>query len=159
MKNIIALALLSAFFFGCSPTKLKPTKRVMLIDVFDFREYSESGFFISRGEYKFGVYDPVGEISIYVVPAKTLKEEVVEYEIGVLIGKNRIGYETKTKLVTEKISREELLKMLADKARELGADAIVNLLFTEGSQRIAKGLWTSETDSYFTVSGFAIKRK
>ena len=155
MKNIIVLALFSLCFLGCSQ---KPTKREVITYVFDFREHTKSGFFISPTPY-IGLFDPVGEINIRVYPAKTVRNDVSEYEVGVLFGKSRTGTESNTTYITEKITPDELLNILVDEAKALGADGIVNVSIRDETATRASGGKVITEFLYYKLSGFAIKRK
>ena len=149
MKRVVFSTVIAvvSFFSACSP---KLTKRETYPYVFDFREYTQSGFFLSPSPYV-GTFDPVGEIIIYVLPAKVKNTEIHDYEIGTLFGKPKAGSEFKTTIISEKISKDELLTILVEEAKSLGADGIVNLSISDGTRII-------EGKSYYILSGFAIKR-
>jgi uncharacterized protein YbjQ (UPF0145 family) len=144
MKKIIVFILVSIFVFGCAP---KPTKRVVKTYVFDFREYSNSGFFISSTPY-IGMFDPIGEIVIHVYPAKdvtTINPERFE-------GDNTV-------VVEETISPNELLDILVKEAKVLGADGIVNMSISDETHNYVHNGNVKTIFWRYRLSGFAIKRK
>lgn len=163
MKNLIILSLSSFLCFGCS-TKLIPTERKVYTYVFDFRDYNKEGFFISTTPY-IGLYDPLGEINIHVYPAKEVVEKggvFTEIEIGVLFGKpqKQDVYEPKTeKLITEIISTDELLRIIVDEAKKLGADGLVNASIKDESYSYFVDGNIRTEFLYYKLSGLAIKRK
>jgi len=138
-----AVVVSTVFVSSCStPRKLVPTQRVVDATVLDFRRYNEAGFFISSTPYV-GLYDPLGQIEITVLPAKSVKTVSVEPE------KNRYSSATaRTEYVyeNEEITTDELLDIIVGKAKELGANGIVSV------RRV-------ERDSYYYISGLAILRK
>jgi len=159
MKKIIVLTFTFLLCFGCSP-KI-PTTREVITHLFDFRKYSEAGFFISRTPY-IGLFDPIGEMVVYVIPARNIEAEINEFEIGVLFGQPRTGQESITVLAIENITREELLYIFVNEAKALGADGIVDILIgneTRIIRTVPGTIWRRETVVFYILSGFAIKRK
>ena len=146
MKNLafyaVAVSTLAVFIPSCSTPKLSPTQRVVVTTVLDFRQYNEEGFFVSSTPYV-GLYDPVGQITVAILPAKSVKMVSVEPE------KNRYSSVTvRTEYVYENeiIATDELLEIIVSEAKKLGADGIVSVRL-------------DETGSYHYLTGLAIKRK
>lgn len=119
MKKIIYLFLL---FCGCSTTNC-PTDRRVVTHLYDFREYAENDFFISTGEYH-GKFMVLADIDIDIRPAtiETRKKETDNVSYG--------EYDV-SECKTEEITGDEIIRMMHDKAREMGADGITNLRINE----------------------------
>jgi hypothetical protein len=115
--------------------------------MFDFREHAKNGFFISSTPY-IGNFDPVGEITVHVIPAQNA-DKVTSAVDGMPV----------IKYAEEEINYQELLDIIVDKAKSVEADALVNLNFSkEKGQRITEGK-TTYIATVHILKGFAIKRR
>ena len=88
-------------------------------------------------------YEAIGELEIYVLPAK-IEKEIKPFEYS-----NAVEY-----IITqEDISDQELADIAVEKARETGANALVN--FKIGKFPVSH----NSSDIFYIVTGFCIKRK
>jgi uncharacterized protein YbjQ (UPF0145 family) len=137
----LMITLITVFFFGCSvhTTNERITKEY----VYNFKKYTEEGFFISPDPYP-NEFKPLGLITIHIYPGKkkqTKKEEGFgggEYEV----------------YIEESISPYECLDNLVKKAKDMGANGLSNFNFE------VNWIYDNRTDiseKVYIVSGFAIK--
>lgn len=140
MKKILFFAVALLAMTACGGPKL--TTRIVTSSLLDYRGYAESGFLVSPYAYTFE-YDAIGEIEIYVLPANVKKDIESQYTEG----------RTYTVIAQEDISNQELADIAVEKAKETGADALVNFKIEQAPVSIGS------SDIYYTVSGFCIKRK
>jgi len=132
---------------------LYPTERKIITSVLDFRKYNDEGFFITKDKY-YGEYNPLGDISIIISPAKRLARYHIQGDNYDTQGLNYIRI-----LVTENIDSNELLEILVNEAKTLGADALVELsIKSQYQEKIVDGKSNIEI-LYHDLSGLAIKRK
>jgi len=138
---IVVTSTLVVSISSCSP-RLSPTERVVISTVLDFRKYNAEGFFISSTPYM-GLYDPLGQIRIGIIPAKTVKVTTIDPV------RNRYSSATTTttyEYENEEIVTDELLAIIVSEAKKLGADGVVNVTI-------------SRSESYHYLTGLAIKRR
>ena len=140
MKKILFFAVALLAITACGGPKL--TTRIVTSSLLDYRGYAESGFLVSPYAYT-SEYDAIGEIEIYVLPANVKKDVESQYTEG----------RTYTVIAQEDISNQELADIAVEKAKETGADALVNFKIAQTPVSIGS------SDIYYTVSGFCIKRK
>ena len=147
MKKLVFILLISIFLPSCAK-KLYPVERKAVTAVIDFRKYNAEGFFISSTPYV-GLYDPLGKINIAVFPAKKVKPASV-------LSMYTDVYEK------EVISYNELLEILVNEAKKLGADGLVNMSIDEENYKYISDTknGTIKTEFlYYSLNGLAIKRK
>ncbi|MGQ8336153.1 hypothetical protein ACUNWD_06340 [Sunxiuqinia sp. A32] len=149
MKKIFYVIILS-LLVGCA---VMPRPREVLHFNYDFREYSEQGFFISPNPY-IGEYKPLGLIKIEVFPGqvKELNNESENKLDTPYISKNSTFY------VDEEIRTDELLDILVKQAKNMGANGIVNFkAYEDFIVSFHKGVKYSRFEKY-RLEGFAIFR-
>jgi hypothetical protein len=151
MKSLFLAALL--LFSLCSCVTMAPMERRVITDVYDFRPYSEKGFYITPNPY-FGEFDPIGQIYISIFPGR--KEITTKNEKG------GFGEETETtSMRTETISSEEMMELIYKKAIDLKANGISNFKM----QYVYSTLYDAASHTqlkildHYELEGFAIKRK
>lgn len=144
MKKLIILAVI-ALASSCSI--IRPTAREVVTYFADYREYAAEGFLISPNPYTED-FESIGEIEIVITPAiKQYPEEGQPYDY-------RGEY-----LDYESIEYNEIVRIAVEKAKEKGADALVNFAISQTpiSQSDADGI---RVDGFvYHVKGFCIKRK
>lgn len=155
MKKILFIPAFLIIVSSCSvSSKLTPRDRIVLESYYDYSEFAKSGFLISPDPYQ-GEFEPCGEISIDIYPAKIIKK-----------GKDKFNpamntYESNSYLTEEDISSQELLKIIVEKAKDSGADALTNFR----AKAIKDSYYNAtihqyiEYFSHYELTGFAIKRK
>lgn len=127
----------------------------------DFRPYTEAGFFISPNPYT-GVYSPVGDLLVKVVPAvypKDKKSMIVNtkggsYDDGIYSRPAESDYDTKT--ITEEISPSELLDIAVGEALKLGANGISNFRCSAIYDTIIDRNGSHKKFSHYEISGLCI---
>ena len=134
-------------FPSCAP-KILPTDRKVITRVLDFRKFNEEGFFISTTPY-IGLYDPTGEIRLTIYPATSVEKGFA----------SELASYTTIFLKNEDITTYDLLKIIVDEAKKLGADGIVNTRIDEEMRDIMKGKVKIGELAYFRLTALAIKRK
>jgi len=149
---IVATFAICIILQSCSP-KLMP--RTVTISFFDFRKFTNEGFFLSPDPYT-GEFTPCGELLIIVHPADIKYSDINKgknLDDAVYSSPNSIGGVTK-----EDISSEELLEMIVAKAKSVGANGIANfkclsISYTNYIQGSPHTYF-----SHYEICGFAIKR-
>lgn len=134
MKTIIFALLSIALFTGCATRE-----RIVLPYYVDFSEYTKAGFYVSPDAYP-GKFEPIGMIEVVVYP-----------------GTKKIDGFTKDEPITE----DELLKMAVEKAKEKGADGLVDYsaIYAPFEYQVKKGSTVVIYKSRYVVRGLAIKRQ
>jgi hypothetical protein len=153
MKKILIIAVI-ALFTACSTFKVTDSARdrKVFVSFFDFSKYSKAGFFISLNPYP-GNFDPIGMIQVNIYPARVKKTiESKEDENGFMTKE----YEVFT---DEVIKPDELLDLICNKAKELGADGLVNFDDIEDYETHITQIGSYKTFRCHILKGFAIKRK
>lgn len=149
MKKIITLAALALIVASCA---VASHPRVTETSFTDYRPYTSAGFFLSPDAYP-GEHDVLGEITIRIVPellprGRVLERQARDFGDGVY---NQAS--TMPKYITEDITTADMLDAAVKKAKEVGADGLVNLRYD---------IVTSEdvlNPKTYIVSGLAIRRK
>lgn len=142
MKKSLFFAIALLAMTACGGPKKVITSRIVESLLLDYREYAEQGFLVSPYEYT-SDYEAIGEIKVYVEPANVEKEFESQYT----------GGRTYIAIAQEDITLQELADIAVEKAKETGADALVNFRIEK------KPLRGSSFDVYYTITGFCIKRK
>ena len=130
--TLLLLPLVALFMTSCA-TAYKEVERKVYTSFSDYRKYAEEGFLISPSPYTYN-FDSVGELEITVYPAKTKKKqsnEVFEFYNEEVIEKEEIEY-------------NELVAIAVAKAKEKGADGIVNFLITTECTATTYNLYTKK---------------
>ena len=140
MKKILLFIIAAAMLVSCGGPKL--TSRVVTSSLLDFRGYAEQGFLVSPYAYT-SDYEAIGELEVYVLPAN-VKKEIKPFDYSNTV---------EVRIAQEDISNQELADIAVEKAKETGADALVNFKIVQTPVSIGS------SDIYYTVSGFCIKRK
>lgn len=148
MKKLIIIALgVTLLSMASCSVPLQTTQRIEVVDFLDFRSYSESGFLLTPDPYT-GEYHSLGQLELTVFPSTSYKKEKVgRYLVPMPSYKQ------------EYISRSELTGMAVEKAKELGADGLVDFKISE-----IHGLGTTDKDGRakadmaYKVTGLCIKR-
>jgi len=155
LSTLLGLILIIIVNYSCSTTRNLAQRQV---NVFysDYSKYAKEGFMITPDMYT-GKYEACGEISIDVFPGELLKEEVDKRDEKEAI----YSPSTNKYIVKENISNDELIKMAVDKAKEVGANALVNFKCLNVSYTYYSTTLNMVVTSFshFEVSGFAIKRQ
>jgi hypothetical protein len=151
MKKILILLFTSFIAFSCS---LKLMPREVRTAFFDYRHYANEGFFISPDPYT-GEFTPCGELLISIVPGDVKVSGKQVYDPASQM------YSTFDDVRKEDISSKELLDIAVKKAKEVGADGLVNFkCLVVNSSYYNPGLKQVITFlSHYEISGYAIKRK
>ena len=129
MRNILIFTstLFILILFSCAPQK-----SLMTFEICDYKKYNDAGFFISPDAYN-GKYKPLGQIYL------TIKPSSIE------------DPDNKMHLILEEFSNEQILALLTNKAKEMGANGLVDFKITRNYY------WISKTIKSYNVSGFAVK--
>lgn len=134
---------------SCSPRLMPREVNTMF---FDYRQHAAEGFFISPDPYT-GSFTPCGELIVTIKPGDVVKARQV-YDPGTQ------GYEMVKDIHRESINPEELLDIAVKKAKELGANGLVNfeclVINTTLYNPVLKNIQT--VFSHYEISGYAIKR-
>lgn len=155
-KLILIIPLFIVLFASCSPStyKLKPSERKIYESYLDYSKYALDGFLISPNNYP-DKFESCGEIKITIYPAEKIVKGKTVYS------SSDNTYTQEETLEKEKIEVDEMLKIIVDKAKSKGGDALVNFRF-----RSVYNEYYSEFQKryieYFTryeLEGFVIKRK
>lgn len=155
MKKLLFIILITLLLpVSCATSKLIPRDRIVYESYYDYSEFAKNGFLISPDPYQ-GEFQPCGEISIDVYPAKIIKKGKDKFDPSMNT------YESNEYLIEEEISGQELLKIIVEKAKTTGADALTNF-----RARAVKNSYYNTTIhqyieyfSHYELTGFAIKRK
>lgn len=151
MKRIIILLIAtSALLSGCMSYPL--AQRQIDTVVYDYRPFENQGFLITPTMYT-GQYKSVGEIEVRVFPADVIGKSKQVYDGAAN------SYYTTSIIEKEKIESNELLQIIVNKAKDLGADALVNFKGVKVYNSYYNGSVLIRTFSYYELSGFAIKRQ
>ena len=150
MKRIIYLLIATAALLsGCKSYPL--AQRQIDTVVYDYRPFENEGFLITPTMYA-GQYKSVGEIEVRVFPADVIAKSKQMYD-GVAN-----AYYTTSFIDKEEIESSELLQIIVNKAKDLGADALVNFKGIKVYNSYYNGTVLIRTFSYYELSGFAIRR-
>jgi hypothetical protein len=166
MKKLVIIAIAIVILFSSCAPKLMSVERRVYPYVMDLRQYSQEGFFVSPTDY-IGLFEPIADITMEVFPSE--KDEIVKVYIT---WKGDIPYSEELerkygkpqeikKRIKERISSEELLKIIVDYAKNMGADALVNVkIHRETYTYTTPAMGRPETEIlWYECHGFAIKRK
>ena len=117
--------------------------RIVSVGFADFRPYISSGFWISPDPYV-GKFEPIGELSIRIIPAIQRSTE-------------GDGVYSSTVYFPETIDSAELLELAFKEGKERGANGIANYKTQiETRTEVSRGISTTTVEAYI-VSGFLIK--
>lgn len=142
MKRLLLAIAVAVLAASCST--MNPTKRVVLTSFSDYRPYAEAGFLISPSSYTYA-FESVGEIDIFITPAKVVVDKPSMYNGAVM---KVLDY--------EEIEYAEMVEMAVNQAKEKGADALVNFSISKGRTEAQPGI---PSQPYYHIKGFCIKRK
>ena len=133
MKKLVFVVALMAALVSCAPKELARKTNLYVSDV---SKYEKDGFLISPFDYS-GQYYSVAFLEVVILPGQKYVETKNYYN-------NDINdYKV---LLVEPVTYDMLLDTLVNKAKILGADALIGTTFNY--------------DIYgYKASGFAIKRK
>ncbi len=153
MRKLVLALFLILLISGCSP---KLAQRIVDVNFFDFRPYTENVFFLSPDPFT-GKFTPCGELYIRVSPADMVSQgnrQPVKKIEDALYSKRSFPGE----IYKEVISADELLKIVVDEAKKVGANGIANLKCTVSSNiyNSTTREYASRTE-YYEIRGFAIK--
>ena len=151
MKKLSLLLVFAALIMqSCSP-KLMP--REVRTAFFDYRKHADEGFFLSPDPYT-GAFTPCGEVFITIKPGDVKGPAKMVYDPG------SQSYVTESQIRREEISSEELLLIAVNKAKEFGANGLVNFkCLVVNSTYYNPALKSVQTIfSHYEISGYAIKR-
>ena len=126
--------------FSCTTIEHIPAERN--VAGFDFREFTEKGFFFSPNEYKKD-FEPKGLLNFTFFPEANFKFNGNPYKEWVI----------------EPVKFEDIVRMIYDQAIEFGADAVVQLKITPELKTQSLNRHADVIVSGFTVECFLIKRK
>ena len=149
MKKILLLTITSFVLFGCS--SLRPPA-MLLSTSLDFAEYQKEGFFITESNSVNFDYTPIGSVSgINVAGYKMAGTTLKVYSDDVFRTENKSFVQTTSEFIpaTQKAVLAEMVK----KAKEIGANSIINLNIKYFSHSDGK---TSRAG--YEGSGMAIKK-
>lgn len=119
LSTLFGLILIIIVNYSCS-TSRQLAQRQVNVFYSDYSKYAKEGFMITPDMYT-GNYEACGELSIEVYPGESLQKETNTGDRESVYEQSTFQY-----VVKEKVSGEELLKMAVDKAKEVGANALVN---------------------------------
>lgn len=150
-KHFLLLVFIALFVQSCSPIFMP---REVRTSFFDYRKYSNEGFFLSPDSYP-GEFTPCGELFITIKPGDVKGPDKMVYDPG------SQSYVSQSQIRREEISSDELLSIAVKKAKEIGADGLVNFkCHVINSTYYNPALRSVQTIfSHYEISGFAIKRK
>ena len=148
-KSIYFSALI--FLISCSGIKVQPHSEILI--GYDFSEFTKEGFMFTPIEY-IDPYESIGIVTIYVDPEIT--REPSKYTKSTY--KNYFKYHN---FFIEKVTPDEALRAMKEKAVEMGADALT-IITIETLERpdINQPNDRKAVEKYsYKISGFAIKRR
>lgn len=162
MKKLLPIVMVSLLLSSCT-FSFYPRSYEENVSYYDFNRYNSEGFFISVDSYN-GSYTPVGYLDITVCPgdsvigAESKGKLIKEYPLIKVDENTEARSVTGKGMVTRKISSDLLLSILVKKAKEKGANGLVDFKVKEFSTfRYVYGLKIVNLD-YYQLSGLAIKR-
>jgi uncharacterized protein YbjQ (UPF0145 family) len=123
MKKILPLAAIICIMLSCS--YLRPPA-ILLSNSLDYSEYQKDGFFITESNSVNFDYKPIGSVSgINVAGYKMRGITLKVYSDDVFRTENKASIQTTSEFVpaTQKAVLAEMVK----KAKEIGANSIINL--------------------------------
>ncbi len=155
MKNLIVLAVMAVFLFGCSVHK---TPYVSTAVVLDYSEYTNKGFFLSESNSVSFDYKALGSVSavstggyevLSTTERKNMQDDVYtsqEPSKSVKYGKYKAA------------SSKDALSSLCNKAMEIGANGVINI-----STSYIPGTYDSKTGALlsgnsYVITGMAIRK-
>lgn len=145
MRYLTSVLLLVLLLVGCQPTEESRRShydRETEFYGFDFTEYADQGFLITPYQYD-GEYESVGILRVVIWPEmtriaeKTMGDRVTEY----------------SDWRAEEIQMDTAVDSLYDRAREMGADAIIDFQAERITEDINEGVRVG-----VEARGFAIDR-
>lgn len=153
-KFILIIPLFIVLLSSCSTTKkLVPRERIIHTFYFDFSQYAKEGFLISPNSYV-GEFESCGVLELEVIPEKKVTKGKTVYS------SSDNSYTQEEYLIEEKITGEELLKLIVEKAKLKGGNAIVNFKMSSTSyDTYSPEAQDILTTKFYSVEGFVIKRK
>lgn len=143
-----AIIILIAVLSLASCASIKPASRIVSTAFVDFRKFTESGFMITPNEY-YGEHETIGEIRMEVVPA--MVETYPELK------KNNKDGMPKPVVGIELLTFQEVAGLAVERAKLLGADAIVNFKLVK-EDREPLVLERNKSIIKYVVYGLCIKR-
>ncbi|MPM33639.1 hypothetical protein SDC9_80216 [bioreactor metagenome] len=154
MKKLILIIPLFIILFSSCSNKLIPTERKVFEGYFDYSKYAAEGFLISPNSYV-GTFEPCGELQMVIFPAEKIVKGKTVYS------SSDNSYSQEESLVTENIDYDELLKLIVDKAKLKGGNALVNIRFRNVYNNYYSEALKVYVKSFlcYEIEGFVIKRK
>lgn len=140
---IAGFSCIAVSFVGCTSIKYIPKSTT--IGVLNFKKYVDKGFLFTPHEYK-GDYESIGLLSITVTPQAKLKTV-------------KTAKDTTRVWSVDTVKSDEVLDILYEKAKGMGADAIIDFVIKEVVNIYNEYGSHPVTIFGFTAIGFAIKRK
>lgn len=147
MKSIIISYSILLLFLLLSCSTTTQTSKQVFTYVYDFRKYTDEGFLFTTEKY-LGDYESIGLLSIEIIPE--LKKKDGYFAPGQTYSGGSSSFWNYIPIKTE-----EVLDSLYNKAKSMGADAVVNLDVEYFDVIVSGNISVPET----RASGFAIKRK
>ena len=142
----LLLILFALSLFSCSQRILYLPSHTESL-VFEFQGFSKRGFMITPEKY-LGEYESIGIIDISIYPAAARQTKIPK-EQDIIEGEYAQGY-----WLIAKINPQEVVRIIYNKANDMGADAVINFKVTSIQKQVAGELDLNGVN----VSGFAIKR-
>jgi hypothetical protein len=148
------------FLNSCTVTKPLTSEhrsRYVHFSVFNFTPFTEQGFLFTPEKYV-SDYQSIGMMTCVVVPEEELivtpkdipKNKLDDIYFSVESENNMIWF-------SEELKPDEVLQMIYEKCKKMGANAFVNFEYQNVYMPSRIPTTTRETN-YHVVSGFAIKR-
>lgn len=158
-KPLHLFAILSLLLLiGCSSST--PITRVQGIEstlVMDFSPYANRGFLFSPDPYS-GGYQGMGMIDIMIVP--DMQRRVEQSRVSTRLGQGVSVNKTVGEWKQEPIYPSTMVERAFQEAKDLGADAIVNLDVTPVLEEVEVGTPPEVLEMRgYRLTGFAIKRQ
>lgn len=152
MKKFSSLTILFAAFLllaGCSSSGYEMEKTV-LFSGYDFSKYYQKGFLFTPEQY-LGDYESIGLLEVEILP--DVRRATDSYQGA---GWKRVASSENMNIYWDYsiVSTDEVLEAFYEKAKNMGADAVVRLKFDVKFYNNGEILYPSTS-----ASGFAIKRK
>lgn len=148
MKKLFLFVLTVFVLVSCSPKY----PRMQVASTVDYSEYMKNGFFITESNSVSFDYKPVGNVSVLLSDGwEVIKGEKEDgfYTIKDM-GSVRYG-------MYFPANRAEALQHLVEKAKEMGADGVINLKF-EYVMRLYDKNGVADGREYVRATGMAIKQ-
>lgn len=147
MKAVLFFLSIPILFSILSCSSVTSTQKEVITYVYDFRKYTDEGFLFTTEKY-LGDYESIGLISIEIIPELRRKDGY--FAPGQTYAGSSSGFWNYIP-----IRPQEVLDSLYLKAKQMGADAVINLDVEYADVIVSGNISVPST----RASGFAIKRK